>query len=526
MSVAVGYRRLSDKDQSNSLETQEKGIRQFATNNNLSLAKMFTDNGTSAFTFDRPEWKKLEAYIKENKQVRYIIIYHIDRFSRATLLDALMKLNEVEKRLNVKVRAVTDTLVQNDDDVSSQLVRVMQLMFSNNEYNRIKQRVNDGIYNSLTKGRYCNKAPIGYKSANLTKDERRKNDTLPLIIIDPEKAPLIREVFSLYNSGLSLIDVKRLMPKLKLESKSGIQRILSNPTYAGIVVVPERNGVKSFEVNGIHEPIVSKFDYYKAISRLNKRKNTTQKTDEFWLRGVLYCECGRLLTAANSKGKAGKLYGYYKCNTHLKNNYPSKKVHAQFLAILNEISFDATETAYIESELKKRITDYQNKKGGMIMQLNLDKAKTEQRIKNVTEKYLTTENIDKSVFDKSINELKSTLYEIETSLIKAKTDTDTMLSIVEQLLPKLNNLGEIFIELPLFRKHQLINLIFPFPLWYDGFYRTPKLSSLYAHKELILREKGLLFFEQPSSIFGEVPISTLNDTFIEHLKDLLNVLVA
>ena len=91
---AIAYCRISIIDQSsNSLPGQKAEITAYCTRNNLNLVKIFTDNGQSAFNFDRKEWKEVEAFIKKTPSVKYLVISAIDRFSRANLAEALMKMD-------------------------------------------------------------------------------------------------------------------------------------------------------------------------------------------------------------------------------------------------------------------------------------------------------------------------------------------------------------------------------------------------------------------------------------------------
>lgn len=139
---------------------------------------------------------------------------------------------------------------------------------------------------------------------------------------------------------------------------------------------------------------------------------------------------------------------------------------------------------------------------------------------------MLTEHIDKDIFEHTLNDLKTTLVDLEVKLVKAKTDTDTMHNIMKLLLPKLSKLSAVFKTFPLYRQHQLLNTLFPQGIWYDGIYRTPYLFELYSHKALILKEKGLLVIEQPLVDLGEIPLSTHNGNPIELLEIWLKVLVA
>ena len=106
---ALGYMRLSIRDQSRySLEYQEQSIREYCTRNNLELTEIYKDNGQHSDTFDRPNYRALESFIKKHKGVnRYLIIMDHDRFSR-DLSEALAKIKELEVKYGIKVLATNE----------------------------------------------------------------------------------------------------------------------------------------------------------------------------------------------------------------------------------------------------------------------------------------------------------------------------------------------------------------------------------------------------------------------------------
>ena len=93
---AIGYIRKSKKDQSHySLEYQQSSIQNYCKHNNLELSSLFVDDGESSYTFDRPDCKALEVFIKKHKgNVRYLIVLDHDRFSR-NLPEALLKIDQL-----------------------------------------------------------------------------------------------------------------------------------------------------------------------------------------------------------------------------------------------------------------------------------------------------------------------------------------------------------------------------------------------------------------------------------------------
>ena len=67
MNNAIGYRRLSERDQSKySLDYQQNAIDDYCKRFNLNLIGCYTDNGQSSATFDRPDYKALESFINKN----------------------------------------------------------------------------------------------------------------------------------------------------------------------------------------------------------------------------------------------------------------------------------------------------------------------------------------------------------------------------------------------------------------------------------------------------------------------------
>jgi site-specific DNA recombinase len=67
MKKAIGYIRISDKDQSNFSISGQTGIDHHLLHpQQLSPGDTFIDDGKSAKNFDRPDWKKLEAFVKKN----------------------------------------------------------------------------------------------------------------------------------------------------------------------------------------------------------------------------------------------------------------------------------------------------------------------------------------------------------------------------------------------------------------------------------------------------------------------------
>ncbi|KGO80363.1 resolvase-like protein [Flavobacterium cauense R2A-7] len=84
MKNAVIYTRVSTDEQSNTsltLRNQEEELRKHCESKGFNVVGHFQDD-CSAKTFNRPEWRKLEEFVKNSENVGLILITNWDRFSR------------------------------------------------------------------------------------------------------------------------------------------------------------------------------------------------------------------------------------------------------------------------------------------------------------------------------------------------------------------------------------------------------------------------------------------------------------
>ncbi|WP_432329838.1 recombinase family protein [Mucilaginibacter sp. P25] len=143
------------------MEYQEKNIRDYCEYNHIALNSIFVDDGASSFTFDRPDYKALEKFIKEHRgKVKYLIVLDHDRFSR-NLPEALQKIEQLEKTHGIKVVATSEPLDIDTSDPSVFLLRAFKYLIANQELLTIRRRAKMSARHAQESGRYLNKAPYG-----------------------------------------------------------------------------------------------------------------------------------------------------------------------------------------------------------------------------------------------------------------------------------------------------------------------------------------------------------------------------
>lgn len=522
MKKAIGYVRISTKDQSNfSLEGQDEFISQYCSKNNLELITIFKDDGESAKNFDRPNWKALELFIKRNhSQVDQLVICKYDRFSR-NLGEALKKIELFETKYKILIVSAMEPIGLHPQNPYYTKMRTDFINNAQTELLIIRDRTKFGIHHAAKQGRVVNNAPFGYKNA---RDEKNK----PIIQIVPEKAEAIKTLFRKFINGDSIAQLKKAAPLLgyKKTGKSAITRMLSNPVYAGMVKVNAYYDEQEQLVKGIHEGIISENDWWKVQTLLKPEKPRSRYVlnENVPLRGILLCHtCGKVLTAGNSKGK--KLYYWYYCCLTCKNaNISAIKIHAQLIEILQTFSLPQSYIDYLkrkvidtlEGEVKSAKSKYQ-KSITELADINLKKD-------NLEEKFIGGD-IDKETYIKWKRRYDLDRDEQLAIQKETKIPIDRRWAIFENLIGYLTDITALYNLATLDQKQSILRWVFDSPLSYsDGMYRTLSLRSLFASKAALLKEKRLLMIEKSSENLFEIEPSTQNAPSIEHIYSLLHII--
>ncbi len=499
----VGYARISIEDQStNSLPGQVERITAYCQRNNLELAQVFIDNGQSAFNFNRREWKEVESFLKANRQIKYLVIDTMDRFSRANLVDALAKMDEIQRRTGVKILTVSDPVNLDIEDFGTDLRRVMELMFSNYELKRIRKRTSDGMYQAMRSGKWISGAPYGYKNV-------RDQDGRPTLQIDEDKAYAVRMIFRQFLAGKQLDEIRRHITSagFKLKGNSAIRRILENPAYAGLIKLPGHGHNAPTVVKGLHTAIITENQYWTAQSLIGAKKRGIQRKESVYLKGAIRCHCGLLLSSDLAQGKSKK-YSYYLCRVHRKN-ISAIKLHRHMDEVLEMLALPPDAIAVKAERLRAMIAEKMDGKGGDLMRANLALQKLQDRIAATQEKYLTQPDISEKVYSKVMTGLKADEARLQEQVAELSAGTQDYYQVMEEVLSKLSDLKALFHSFTTIRKTMFLKVVFGEMLWYEGgIIRTPYLHPFFRHNELKLKEKGLLEIQQPSFNLGVTPVSS------------------
>lgn len=299
----VIYVRVSTMEQAeegNSLSTQEKICREYATKNDYHVLDVFIERGESAKTANRTELQKMLALCAQKKNgVTAVIVYKIDRLSRNT--DDYSQLRILLKRYGVSIKSTSENI---EDTPVGRFMENTMANIAQFDNDIRAERCSNGMRDAMRDGRYVWKAPTGYSNIQVAGKAT---------IAPNEMAPLVRRGFELVAMTLQTTDaVWQQVTKEGLVKKNGkpvsrnyFYEMLRNELYTGLVAkFGERH-------KGSFEPIVTE-ELFAQVQRVLKNKGhkvSEYKTDnpEFPLRRFVFNPSGLKLTGSFAKGKVSVL---------------------------------------------------------------------------------------------------------------------------------------------------------------------------------------------------------------------------
>lgn len=463
------WTRVSTIEQEHSLDAQLESCKTLAKE--LGFDTIVVNNPVSESAKEAGEaFKEMLKKVKDSRQgFDGIIIEYADRLSR-NLPTASHQVRELRKK-GIYTYSVSEGLnTENMEDIFR-----ADGYFSRAErdnYLRTQKTKNGTIY-WLRQGYHMGKPPIGYqRRLNIPKSDVRSKE-----IIQTDDARLIAEAFRLLNSGVQIKNIQKSLSVKGLDvSTKRWGEILRNPIYIGVI---KNKALNRQNIQGKHEPIISKITFDKAqhILSKNKKVKSTNEVDEIILKGnIQCCNCGNELTAYE-KRKKKKTYYYYKCyNKGCSNNISTKTVNDSFMDNLSRLE--------LNNELKDNIKDLISELYDDVFSFELKSAaktkeeisKLEKRIERCEEDYydelISRDKMNEkvSLWQEKINSLTTQLNDI---MVISKEE------LVTSTLHDLDNFTSLFESLPYQEKKQVLNLLHG-SISYDRDYDILRTGNLIA----------------------------------------------
>lgn len=369
--------------------------------------------------------------------------------------------------------------------------RAFEYMMANKELFTIRSRTTQGIRNAKENGRYLGRAPFGYKNI---KDGAKNN----LIEIDLVQSKIVKKIFQEYLLGIEPHQIlKNIKPLGFIKTgNSIIHDILKNCTYAGLIKVPAHKQVKEKYVSALHSPIISAEDYWSIQKKLIiKRPQKVRINEDFPLRGILKCTCGKKLTAAWSKGRK-EYYLYYKCTGHPNSNIAGKIIHEKFEQLLKTITLQQYQVDYIKQIAQPLLSiplkDHRSKTEGPKAVESVVK-----KIAQLEEKFICNQ-LDYPTYNNWIEKFKIEKQVLENALKRASLNETRRNAKIEEFFSGKISVYKIYSRCTVSQKHSLIQSIFRDKLvWDNNKFSTSFFNPSLQHDLKKVLDRRLLSFSEP-----------------------------
>jgi len=319
----------SEERQVLSIDSQIKEMLQLAEREGLEIVSMKRESHSAKETGQRPIFNEIIEEIRDGK-FNAILTWAPDRISRnAGDLGKIVDLMDSGKLL--QIRTFGQTFSNNPNEKFLLMILGSQAKLENDNRGINVKR---GLRTRVEMGLWPGMAPLGYLN-------QKRMDKKCQIIVDPDRAPVIKQMFEkvAYEgwSGRKVynwlrFDLNFYTRGNKPLTLSGVYRIFNMTIYYGPFEYPKNSGNW---YQGAHQPIITKELFDKAQDRL-KRDKIVRENREYAFTKLFTCGLCESGITAQEKYKELKdgttaKYVYYSCSKSKDRNCKNKYIREEEL---------------------------------------------------------------------------------------------------------------------------------------------------------------------------------------------------
>ena len=363
------YIRLSTEDKKDSIESQTYQVKSYVDSQpDLAIYKIYTDNGETGTNFERSGFENMMIDVRSRK-VDCVVVKDLSRFGR-DYIETGIYLEKIFPFLGVRFISVNDRFDSFKCTSSEEMMLAFKNLINDIYAKDISKKIITAIEIKQRNGDFIGDyAPYGY-----SKSPENKNK----LIINPETAAVVRDIFNWKLEGMNYIDIARKLNASGIASSftymyqhkivkheryknilwrdNTIKGILTNPNYIGHIVngkqkrayyKGERTPTKMkpedwIVVPNMHEPIIDKgvFDKVQALCEAIKlsRKAPAKAASDYLFKGLIKCPfCGKNVVRYKGRDKFGVVY-YYRCRIYnAMSENPCKRIGLREDVITNVV---------------------------------------------------------------------------------------------------------------------------------------------------------------------------------------------
>ena len=358
LKTAAAYIRVSTDSQTElSPDSQIKVVQQYAKQHGYIIPKefIFRDDGISGRTAEkRPQFNLMIATAKQKPSpFSAVLLWKFSRFARNQEESIFYK--SMLRKNGVEVISVSEPVI--DGAFGTLIERIIE--WSDEYYSiRLSGEVKRGMTEKVERGGAVSIPAFGYN----IKEKK--------YVINPDTAPIVRQMYSDYLSGIPSLTIARKLNEMGIKTTRGnvwenrtVDYVLQNPVYIGkIRWNPKRRTRRNYDdpdimiVDGQHEAIIDEdtFNRVQEIFAENKRKYIANAhkniNEEYMLHGLVKCSnCGATLTMA-VKGKSLQCVKYMHGKCNVSHSIAINKINEMVLIAINQ----AFETGIFNLTIRER----------------------------------------------------------------------------------------------------------------------------------------------------------------------------
>ena len=343
-------------------------------------------------------------------------VYKFDRFSRNKYETAIHK--KTLKDNGVKVLSATEHIPDSPEGI---IFESMLEGYAEYYSAELSQKVKRGMNETRLKGNFTGgRIPYGYK-----KDGKK-------LIIDEERAEVIRYIFNQYAMGVYVKDIlfelhrRGITYQGKRFGESTVYYILKNEKYAGIYHIHGQTYDNMFPKIVPTET----FEKVREKVKLNQYGKRSVKVT-YLLRHKLRCGyCGRSINAECGTSQNGERKYYYKCFGSKRGLCKKSAIRKEILEdlVLNKIISELSRPQIMNCIVKElmRVQETQAEQDSALSMIQKEKKQVDHALQNLVA--AIEQGVLSSTTNKRLHELEERQSELERQILVEKNKLSVKLS--------------------------------------------------------------------------------------------------
>lgn len=325
----------------------------------------------------------------------------------------------------------------------------------------LSEKVRSALRTKRESGEWSGKAPIGYINVI---DELTGKHT---IILDKERAFIVRKIFTEYASGAYSLNVLKDKAKAwgltnksrraKPLSTSQIHHIMKNPFYYGEMLIQGKLYLHNYT------PIIDRrtWGICENIRTGRSRTNAPRQSNKpYILRGLIKCATtGRVVTCDIKKGKFIYLIARNPYDPSKKMFVPEKTVLDEIRKVFKSIKIERDILEALTEHLKQSHESEKNYQENAIIELQKESSRIQKKLDRLLD-LLLDKSITTDTYDRKCQELKTRQYSINEQIKSYLKADETFKLTVNTVLSIASKAYNLFESSKIEQKRKLISYVF------------------------------------------------------------------